>query len=90
MEHIIWRVSPAAYPKIIRCCKRCAHMSFLNSGQFRVNANGHCLDVWLIYKCESCEATWNMEIMPMMTIETALNKLLTTILPCFVVKAVWQ
>jgi len=28
-----------------------------------VNAQKKTLDVWLIYKCEVCDATWNMEIL---------------------------
>ena len=27
-----------------------------------MNANGKRLDVWLIYRCERCGATWNQEI----------------------------
>jgi len=29
---------------------------------FRINAQHHNLDVWLIYKCDACDSTWKMEI----------------------------
>lgn len=32
------------------------------SGDFRVNANAKLLDVWLIYKCGRCGATWNLPV----------------------------
>ena len=34
------------------CGKR---QEFLNSGKFRVNANGNNVDVWLIYRCRKCK-----------------------------------
>ncbi len=37
-------------------------MTFLCSGNFRVNAQKKALDVWLIYRCAACDTTWNMEI----------------------------
>jgi hypothetical protein len=37
--------------------------SFRSSGRFRVNANGKRLDAWLIYKCTSCDFTWNRPIL---------------------------
>jgi len=35
---------------------------FLNSGKFRVNANGNSVDVWLIYRCKKCKHSWNLTI----------------------------
>ncbi len=35
---------------------------FINSGKFRVNANGNCVDVWLIYRCVKCKHSWNLTI----------------------------
>lgn len=35
---------------------------FLNSGKFRVNANGNRVDVWLIYRCKKCKHSWNLTI----------------------------
>lgn len=37
-------------------------MEFVNSGKFRVNANGKHLDVWLIYRCKKCKHSWNLSI----------------------------
>ena len=36
--------------------------AFINSGKFRVNANGRHIDVWLIYRCEKCKHTWNLTV----------------------------
>lgn len=59
-----WIVKPLNMPAVIRNCSKCGdHSKFVCSGNFRVNANGKNLDVWLIYKCEKCETTWNMEIL---------------------------
>lgn len=35
---------------------------FRSSGKIRLNANGRRLDAWLIYKCGSCEKTWNLPL----------------------------
>lgn len=37
-------------------------MTFLNTGKFRVNANGNSVDVWLIYQCEKCKHSLNLTI----------------------------
>lgn len=36
--------------------------AFINSGKFRVNANGNRVDVWLIYRCKNCKHSWNLAI----------------------------
>lgn len=41
------------------CGKR---QEFVNSGRFRINANGNRVDVWLIYRCKKCKHAWNLEI----------------------------
>ena len=33
--------------------------AFQSSGKIRLNANGRRLDAWLIYKCLTCDKTWN-------------------------------
>lgn len=38
-------------------------MPFISSGRFRTNAQKKRLDVWLIYRCATCEETWNMPIL---------------------------
>ena len=35
---------------------------FVNSGKFRVNANGNRVDVWLIYRCKKCNHPWNLTV----------------------------
>jgi hypothetical protein len=30
---------------------------------FRVNAQQKCLDIWLIYKCQTCDTTWNLTVL---------------------------
>ena len=35
---------------------------FINSGKFRVNANGNRVDVWLIYRCKKCKHSWNLTV----------------------------
>ncbi|MBQ3480884.1 MAG: DUF1062 domain-containing protein [Oscillospiraceae bacterium] len=50
----------------IRVYHRCGgcgkKQEFLNSGRFRVNANGNLVDVWLIYRCKKCKHSWNLTI----------------------------
>lgn len=58
-----WRARPLGLPRVIKYCGRCGRKAaFCCSGSFRVNAQKKTLDVWLIYKCEVCDETWNMEI----------------------------
>lgn len=62
MEHLTWNISVASAPTLMKRCSKCACETFVNSGKFRVNANGRKLDVWLIYRCASCDATWNLTV----------------------------
>ena len=49
--------------KVYHKCGGCGKKrKFINSGRFRVNANGNCVDVWLIYRCERCKHSWNITI----------------------------
>lgn len=49
--------------QIIHRCGGCRKkQTFINTGRFRVNANGSKLDVWLIYQCEKCKHTMNIPI----------------------------
>lgn len=58
-----WIINPETAPAIIRRCSKCGMVSkFICSGNFRINANGKNIDVWLIYKCHECDTTWKMEI----------------------------
>lgn len=60
---IIWKVVPFETPTVERNCNKCGGKShYRANGQFRVNANGRNLDIWLIYKCVTCDNTWNLTV----------------------------
>ena len=49
--------------RVYHRCGGCGKkQEFVNSGKFRVNANGKSIDVWLIYRCEKCKHSWNLTI----------------------------
>lgn len=55
-------------PRVTRRCPRCdVCRPFISSDNFRVNAQQHRLDVWLIYRCATCDATWNQTILTRQT-----------------------
>lgn len=57
------KIIPTDSYKVIRNCPKCgckAH--YINTNNFRVNANGNNIDVWLIYQCEKCKHTYNLTI----------------------------
>jgi hypothetical protein len=59
-----WTITPANAPEPWLNCSRCRGTTrFRASGKIRVNANGKRLDAWLIYKCMSCDNTWNRPIL---------------------------
>jgi hypothetical protein len=61
---VIWRIAPLSPPLPIRHCARCGtDRPFQPSGKVRLNANGRKLDAWLIYRCEACDATWNLPLL---------------------------
>lgn len=58
-----WTILPVSSYKIIRNCPKCGTKSlFQSTGDFRVNANGKCIDIWLIYQCEKCRSTYNLSV----------------------------
>lgn len=60
MKKLTWEVQYLSALPIFRYCKKCREKKeFISSGQFRVNAQRKSLDIWLIYKCSSCDTTWN-------------------------------
>jgi hypothetical protein len=59
----IWTVIALATPAVVRACPRCDRATrFHSSDKFRVNANQRRIDVWLIYRCGDCDATWNRAV----------------------------
>lgn len=59
-----WNVEPSTTPLYKRKCNRCKCSTlYYCSDKFRVNAQKKSLDVWLIYKCEKCDNTSNIDIM---------------------------
>ncbi len=63
MEPVVWRITPLTTPRIHRHCPHCGDRRFASTDRFRLNANKQRIDVWLIYRCETCEATWNLTIL---------------------------
>jgi hypothetical protein len=63
IEKEVWTIQPLNTFKVIRNCSKCDCKSkYSSTGNFRVNANGNYLDVWLIYQCEKCKNTFNLPI----------------------------
>jgi hypothetical protein len=59
-----WTIIPATAPEPWLNCNRCRGTTrFRTSGKIRVNANGKRLDAWLIYRCTSCDSTWNRPVL---------------------------
>lgn len=58
-----WTVIPRIAPQPWIACSGCGGLKpFQSSGKIRLNANGKKLDAWLIYKCSTCDKTWNRSI----------------------------
>jgi hypothetical protein len=61
--HIEWTITAKTPPRPILACSTCGTARpYRSSGRIRLNANGKRLDAWLIYKCVSCDGTWNRTI----------------------------
>ena len=74
MPDRIVRVTSRALPTIEWGC-RCGHRRFVCSERFRMNVNGKLADIWLIYRCERCQATKNVTVLeraPVSKIDPAL------------------
>lgn len=64
-----WTITPKTAPQPWIACGGCGGLrAFRSSGKIRLNANGRKLDAWLIYKCLTCERTWNRPIFERRTI----------------------
>jgi hypothetical protein len=59
-----WTVIPKLAPQPWIACSGCGDLrAFQSSNRIRLNANGRKLDAWLIYKCVTCDKTWNRPIL---------------------------
>ncbi len=59
-----YEIIPEESYTILRHCPLCGtKSSYINSNNFRVNANGNRIDVWLIYQCNKCKHTYNLTIL---------------------------
>jgi hypothetical protein len=58
-----WRIRPLELPRPWRYCASCASArAFVCSERFRVNAQKKSLDVWLNYRCASCDELWKFPL----------------------------
>lgn len=63
MRKKIWEVKYLSLLPVLKHCKKCGKKTeFICSEQFRINAQGRNLDIWLIYKCSDCNTTWNAAV----------------------------
>lgn len=68
---VLWTITPRFAPQPWLNCSRCGEVKPFQSGQaIRVNANGRRLDAWLIYKCTTCDNTWNRPILERRSVGT--------------------
>jgi len=60
----VWHVRPLAVPQLLRHCPACATTrAHVSCERFRVNAQQHRLDVWLLYRCSTCAHTWKRSVL---------------------------
>jgi hypothetical protein len=65
---VTWQVAPLRPPLVRRHCSRCSiEMPFACSMKFRTNAQKKRIDVWLIYRCSTCDEVWNLPILERVT-----------------------
>ena len=58
-----WRIRPLELPRPLRYCASCASArAFVCSERFRVNAQKKSLDIWLKYRCASCDDVWKFPL----------------------------
>lgn len=63
LQTIEYKIVPLHSYKMIRNCSGCGSKSrYVNTENFRVNANGNKIDIWLIYQCEKCRHTCNLSV----------------------------
>jgi len=61
---VLWTIVAQDTPRPLRHCSHCGKVQpFCSSNRFRLNANGRRIDAWLIYKCTTCDDTWNRPLL---------------------------
>jgi hypothetical protein len=66
---LAWHIAPLAPPQPLRHCPGCGTTRpYRCSGKVRLNANGRRLDAWLIYRCSTCDRTWNLPLLDRITV----------------------
>ena len=59
-----WTILPQEPPRPLLHCRRCGGpRPYRSSRKIRVNANGKRVDAWPIYRCTSCDGTWNRPVL---------------------------
>lgn len=63
IKEYLWELVPTTIPAVRKKCPKCGEKTdYISTGKFRINANKNSTDVWLIYQCEKCKTSWNMDI----------------------------
>lgn len=63
LENKEFKIIPKNSYEVTRNCAKCGcKTNYINTNNFRVNANGNTIDVWLIYQCKKCKHTFNLSI----------------------------
>ena len=76
-----YEITPEESYSIIRNCSICGCKSvFVNTNNFRVNANGNRIDVWLIYQCSKCKHTYNLTIYERLKVDQISSDHLTSLM----------
>lgn len=64
VKHYTWLIEPVNTPFIRKKCSKCnCSTLFYCSNKFRLNSQKKYIDVWLIYRCEDCDTTYNLTIL---------------------------
>jgi len=58
----IWEVKAKNTPLLKKKCNHCNSDRFQCSDKFRLNAQKKNIDIWLIYRCVTCNNTYNMNV----------------------------
>jgi hypothetical protein len=63
LHPVVWILRGAHTPRVPRRCPRCdVTRDFVSSDRFRLNAQKRRVDVFLVYRCPSCDFTWNATV----------------------------